>query len=266
MRSKILFIMMLITGLFIKCAWFGSGQGFKVAQSKPKLVKSAPLIYPAEAKAEQQEGTVILDLRIDEQGNVIDVELKRSSGHALLDSAALKYGPQLVFTPATWNHKPVAVWYSWRTDFRLQPVNQVPTFTVETYANKVYGLKKDSETPDVRQRNKIAKNIFQLHEAYVEYLSKHPDENYNPAIRPFISDSVYKTWASIWNDWPLRFVVYHDLINEFPESSEAEYAKARMLYLLKQDIQRLKAKPVLDPQKKILTKLVTFHDKMAMKK
>ena len=260
MRSKTLIAAILLTGLFMKCAWFGGGYGIKVEQSKPRLKQSAPLIYPAKAKAKQQEGTVVIDLRINKEGIVEDVQLKKSSGYALLDSTALTYGRQLVFTPATWNHNPVAIWYSWRTDFKLHPVYQTPSFSVETYANKVYDLKKLARTSDERKRNNVIKEIFQLHESYVDYLTKHPDENHNPAIRPFISDTVYKTWSSIWNKWPLRFVVYHDIMIEYPNSIEAEYAKAKMIYLIEQDIQRLKENPDLDPKRQIITKLSEFHD------
>lgn len=266
MRYKILLTVLLITGLFVRCAWFGGGYKFQVEQSKPKLKQSAPLIYPAEAKANQQEGTAILELRITEEGIVEDVVLKKSSGHALLDSTALDYGRKLVFTPATWNHNPVAVWYSWRTEFKLFPVYLMQQFSVETYVNEVLDLMRASQIPNAQQSRSFIKDIFQHHEAYVEYLNQHPDENHNPAIRPFISNPVYNTWAAIWNKWPLRFVVYHDFIIQFPNSSETDYAKARMIYLLKQDIQHLKENPELDPQKEIIKKLVAFHDNVTKQK
>lgn len=48
------------------------------------------LNYPDEARRQQLSGTLILDVSIDAQGNVINIELRRSSGHQVLDDAALR--------------------------------------------------------------------------------------------------------------------------------------------------------------------------------
>ncbi len=55
----------------------------------PVLDGNRPPDYPAEAIARGIEGTVVLRLTIDEQGRVIEVEVARSSGHAILDEAAV---------------------------------------------------------------------------------------------------------------------------------------------------------------------------------
>lgn len=46
------------------------------------------LLYPPEAVAQGLEGEVIVLLRLDKSGHVLDVSISRSSGHALLDDAA----------------------------------------------------------------------------------------------------------------------------------------------------------------------------------
>ena len=40
------------------------------------------------AKQQHQEGTVILLVKINDAGNPIDVQVRRSSGHTLLDNSA----------------------------------------------------------------------------------------------------------------------------------------------------------------------------------
>lgn len=55
----------------------------------PAFDGNRPPDYPAEAIARGIEGTVVLRLTIDEQGRVIEVEVARSSGHAILDEAAV---------------------------------------------------------------------------------------------------------------------------------------------------------------------------------
>jgi protein TonB len=46
--------------------------------------------YPSEAQEMKQQGTVVLRVTIDANGNVSDVAIKQSSGHVLLDQAALR--------------------------------------------------------------------------------------------------------------------------------------------------------------------------------
>lgn len=46
--------------------------------------------YPPEAQEMKQQGTVVLRVMIDARGNVSDAAIKQSSGHVLLDQAALR--------------------------------------------------------------------------------------------------------------------------------------------------------------------------------
>ncbi|HLP66779.1 MAG TPA: energy transducer TonB [Rhizobium sp.] len=46
--------------------------------------------YPAAARSAREEGTVYVRFRIDTSGNVLSVQLSRSSGHAILDEAVLQ--------------------------------------------------------------------------------------------------------------------------------------------------------------------------------
>ena len=56
----------------------------------PDLSENRPPPYPPEAIARRLEGTVLLKLFIDERGKVVDVEVIRSSGHDVLDGAAVQ--------------------------------------------------------------------------------------------------------------------------------------------------------------------------------
>ncbi|MFN4340572.1 MAG: energy transducer TonB [Azonexus sp.] len=61
---------------------------------------SAGLFYPAEAIAQGLQGEVHVLLIIDEAGNVVATRLEQSSGHAILDEAALRAGRRLKSLPA----------------------------------------------------------------------------------------------------------------------------------------------------------------------
>jgi protein TonB len=53
----------------------------------PRISKS--YYYPAMARRLGQEGRVLVALRIDARGELVDVKVHRSSGHAILDKAAV---------------------------------------------------------------------------------------------------------------------------------------------------------------------------------
>jgi protein TonB len=57
-------------------------------------------VYPREAVLRGLEGRVVLFLRVSAEGRVTDVKVQESSGHPLLDGAALEFGRTLQFVPA----------------------------------------------------------------------------------------------------------------------------------------------------------------------
>jgi protein TonB len=64
--------------------------------------------YPSRAIRRGIEGTVLVEVEVLPDGTVGDVELHQSSGHRLLDDAALKAAREGRFRPATRDGKPVA--------------------------------------------------------------------------------------------------------------------------------------------------------------
>lgn len=64
--------------------------------------------YPRQARRRGQEGTVWLRLRVTETGLPAEVILEQSSGHALLDEAALAAARGWTLLPATRDGAPVA--------------------------------------------------------------------------------------------------------------------------------------------------------------
>lgn len=74
----------------------------------PRLKKEVRLPYPAEAKSQGVEGTVILEILIDETGKVRSARLLQGVG-AGLDEAALEAIRGFEFEPARMENKSVAV-------------------------------------------------------------------------------------------------------------------------------------------------------------
>jgi TonB family protein len=58
------------------------------AAACPPLVREAP-VYPDDMRQTQAQGSVVLDLRLDACGRVVDAAIAESSGHPSFDTAAL---------------------------------------------------------------------------------------------------------------------------------------------------------------------------------
>lgn len=76
----------------------------EVISKQPRFARapSAP-VYPALARRRQQQGTVWVDVRLDAQGQQIELQVLRSSGVKSLDQAALAAVEQWRFLPEQHN-------------------------------------------------------------------------------------------------------------------------------------------------------------------
>lgn len=63
-------------------------------------LKNPPPLYPMKSRMRKQQGTVLLDVRVSADGRPMNVSVRRSSGHTLLDRAALEAVQQWMFVPA----------------------------------------------------------------------------------------------------------------------------------------------------------------------
>ena len=66
--------------------------------------------YPAELREAGVGGRTVLWLLVDANGKVTSTRVQRSSGHAALDSAAMRVGRVMRFRPAVSHDRAIAVW------------------------------------------------------------------------------------------------------------------------------------------------------------
>ena len=95
------------------------GREVEESATVPKLVYSPPPLYPREAEVRGQEGTVRLWVRITKAGRVASVRIATSSGHGILDAAALRAVRNWRFEPARKGGEPVEVTRRYYVRFRL---------------------------------------------------------------------------------------------------------------------------------------------------
>lgn len=86
----------------------------------PAKTKDVRPVYPPEAKAQNVQGVVIVEIRIDEEGRVSDARVLRSI--PLLDQAALDAVRQWEFTPTLLNGVPTPVVMTVTLNFTLMQV------------------------------------------------------------------------------------------------------------------------------------------------
>ncbi|HXB55765.1 MAG TPA: TonB family protein [Vicinamibacteria bacterium] len=86
----------------------------------PVAEKSPPLQYPPIALRQRVEGTVELNVFVDERGNVSDAQVVQAAGgKAGLNEAAVENVKRRHYRPATKDGVPVKVWMSVRVRFEL---------------------------------------------------------------------------------------------------------------------------------------------------
>lgn len=85
----------------------------------PAVSKSRPPLYPPEARQLGQQGRVVVRALVDAQGKVAHVEVKETSGHLLLDQAALATVRGWSFTPGTRNGTAEPMWARIPINFSL---------------------------------------------------------------------------------------------------------------------------------------------------
>lgn len=76
--------------------------------------------YPLAARRNNAQGRVVLSVQVSASGASGDVQLKHSSGHAILDNAALQTIRRWRFIPARRGDTPVESWVDVPIIFRLE--------------------------------------------------------------------------------------------------------------------------------------------------
>lgn len=91
-----------------------------VVQNRDEVARALEREYPALLRDAGVGGRAVVWLRLNEQGEVENVQINSSSGHPALDEAALKVGQIMRFSPAMNRDKVVPVWVSIPVSFQVR--------------------------------------------------------------------------------------------------------------------------------------------------
>ena len=92
--------------------------------TNPVLLSKVEFNYPNRAIQEEMQGTVHLSLLVSKKGKVIKAKIDSSSGHKLLDNAAMMNSKKLLFSPAYSNGKAIQVWSKMEFKFYFERNNK----------------------------------------------------------------------------------------------------------------------------------------------
>ena len=95
------------------------GQAAPILTKAPQISRFVEASFPPSAPVEQTDAVVVLDLLLDEQGNVSDARVSQSAGGAF-DAAALAAAKQFSFTPAEIDGKPAPIRIQYRYRFHRE--------------------------------------------------------------------------------------------------------------------------------------------------
>lgn len=87
-------------------------------RNRDEVARALHRFYPPLLRDAGIGGTVVVWIRLDEEGNVVDTRVHQSSGQAGLDEAALRIGAVIEFTPAMNRDRRIPVWIQWSITFR----------------------------------------------------------------------------------------------------------------------------------------------------
>jgi len=87
--------------------------------SPARLVARAPVVYPPEARAQQIETDVRVEIVVDATGRVVAARSLSNAGYDL-DAEAVRAVRQYRFSPATRDGRAVSVRMRWTVQFRLE--------------------------------------------------------------------------------------------------------------------------------------------------
>lgn len=86
---------------------------------RPEVIEQIPPVYPEDARKNKIEGMTQIETIIDENGNVTEPKVVKSSGDRGLDQAALDAVARWRFKPATLKGEPIKVYYTLTIRFAL---------------------------------------------------------------------------------------------------------------------------------------------------
>jgi len=116
-RTTMVTIIVVTFMLAVPLAWTDTTPVLPPEYEPPEMTVTVRPDYPAEARNAGLTGLVWLKVFVDTSGVVQNAKIQKSSGHAVLDSAAVMAGKQCKFEPAKIDGKATPTWVTFSYQF-----------------------------------------------------------------------------------------------------------------------------------------------------
>jgi protein TonB len=91
-----------------------------IREARPIYLRNPSPEYPRLARRRGYQGTVVLEVLVDQKGRVGDLKVFQSSGHTVLDKAAMTSVKEWLFEPAIRGNERVETWVKVPIRFQLK--------------------------------------------------------------------------------------------------------------------------------------------------
>jgi TonB family protein len=209
------------------CVWSCSSQ----KRVKPPRVQSdVKLDYPVDAQMERKEGQVDLAVFVNSKGKPDEIRVYKSSGHEILDSAAVTFTRTVIFDPAEVDGKSVSAWTRLVLRYHL---TEVPFEQSRWLSEVLHYHKQAGCEPDSAKREAIYRRLYTNYLGLMSFAENRSDMSINEWVRQIIDSASDAHWQPIWKHYVAAFVVWDDFLLRYPDSALAAHVKEQLTkYLL----------------------------------
>lgn len=215
----------------------------------PVVLEKIEPVYPAGAREKGLQGFVNLYLLITKEGAVKQVKIAKSSGHSVLDAAAIDYAKQLMFKPAITKGEPIDIWSTWTVNYNLKPIE--PDISVDEYIRQIKELRVCVNQATGNKRNKILKQMLSIDHSFLIKVGDKHTWQYRLYIQHLLAPEVFQRWDVYWNHFPLTFVVYYDFIHRYRDDHIASDAFNSFIKQLRYDMEHSRHIAIQSPESKV---------------
>ncbi len=204
---------------------------------KQSTVQSAPvlltykLFYPDEALERGLEGRAVVSLLVKEDGRTGGVKIYKSSGHHLLDSAAVRTAKTFVFSPAMAKNKPVKSSVIMPVEFKLRDID------FNTWINEVFFIQKKIDT---WHRREDIEELYNYYKKMIYSTRFTQGLDMNDYIKDAVLDTTARLWKGYWLTYPASSILFVDIIYRYPDSFVSLRARADFSKFFKDEATRIR--------------------------
>ncbi len=219
----------------------------------PKVKSDIQLDYPLAAQLERMEGEVMLAVFVNKKGEVEQVELLKSSGHAELDEAALEFTKTLQYNPGTIDDNPVDAWSKLLLNYKL---TKVPFDDDQWFRDVLYYQSQVNDFQDSLSREQNLRRLFTHYRGLSTYVERNPQRDINFYIRQVINDASDDRWSDFWSRIAAPFVVYDDFLRRYPNCSFADQVQEQLISELIEVKHQMRVKALRSTLSKTLLRMI----------